>query len=132
MKLTKAWFALLLCLPSVVLPDVLLPQNAAWKYTKGTAPIPAQWKDATFNDTAWPAANAPFYYGETITGGTVVSDMRNNYTTIYLRRTFNIPDAAAVDRLAIRALIDDGFIAWINGIEVARFNVAAGEPAFDG
>jgi hypothetical protein len=131
MKLQQAWFALL-CLQTVIVADVLVPQNAAWRYTKGSAPIPVQWKETTFNDTAWPAANAPFYYGENITGGTLISDMRNNYTTIYLRRTFNVPNAAAIDRLAIRALVDDGFIAWINGIEVTRFNVALAEPAYDG
>jgi hypothetical protein len=132
MKFKKTWLALSVCLQAAVFADVLVPLNATWKYTKGSAPIPTPWKDATFADTAWPVGPAPFYYGEPITGGTVLSDMRNNYTTIYLRHFFNVSDAAAIDRLALRAFVDDGYIIWINGTEVARFNVTAAAPAFDG
>jgi hypothetical protein len=131
MKLNPALLTVLFCLQATALADVLVPQNASWKYTKGTAPIASQWKDAGFNDTAWPSAPAPFYYGEALTGGTVLPDMRNNYTTIYLRRSFNLPDASSIDRLALRAFIDDGYIVWINGVEVARFNVTAAEPAYN-
>src|SRR5687768_1997726 len=117
----------LICLQTALGGDVLIPQNGTWKYTKGSAPIAAQWKDAAFNDTAWPKGTAPFYYGEPL-AGTVLSDMRNNYTTVYLRRSFNVTDASALDRLALRAFVDDGYIIWINGTEVARFNVTAPAP----
>ena len=61
------------------------------------------------------------------TGNTVLTDMSGNYTCIFLRQTFvvtNLYDAAA---LQIAALSDDGFIAWINGQEVGRFNMPAGD-----
>lgn len=62
----------------------------------------------------------------------MLGDMRNGYTTIYLRRAFVVSDPGSLDRLVAKARVDDGFVAWINGVEVARFNVAAGLPAFNG
>jgi hypothetical protein len=38
----------------------------------------------------------------------------------------------SVDQLSLRMKYDDGFIAYINGEEVARRNAPVGTPAFDG
>jgi hypothetical protein len=42
-----------------------------------------------------------------------------------------VADPEAIDRLVAKVRIDDGFIAWINGVEVARFNVPPGPAAFN-
>lgn len=74
----------------------------------------------------------PFCYGPGgMTGGTVLSDMRYNYTTVYLRRSFVVADPAAFASLTLREVIDDGFIVWINGVEVQRYNVYAGEQPYN-
>ncbi|HEX7861611.1 MAG TPA: lamin tail domain-containing protein [Verrucomicrobiae bacterium] len=121
--------ALMLCAHLCVSAEILVPQNSAWRYHKGTvapsSPVTA-WRTSTFNDVSWLTGSAPFYYGETLAGGTVLSDMRNAYTTMYLRKPFSVSDASGIDRLALRVRIDDGYIAYINGQEVARFNVPAG------
>ena len=48
-----------------------------------------------FNDAGWPSGRAPFRYGDG-NGGTVLTDMRNNYSTLYLRQSFMVDDPAAV------------------------------------
>src|SRR5687768_834398 len=102
---------------AAVVAQVLVPQKAYWKYAKGTAapssPATA-WREPAFDDTAWLNGGAPIYYGENLGAGTVLSDMRNGYTTFFARKSFNLVNASAIDRLALRVFIDDGYIVWIN------------------
>ncbi|MCP5526498.1 MAG: lamin tail domain-containing protein [Verrucomicrobiales bacterium] len=116
--------------------EILAPLQGDWRYLKGTreasTPVEA-WRLVGFDDSGWSTGNAPFHYGEAgIEGGTVLDDMRNNYTTLYLRRVFELDDTAAIAGLTLRAAVDDGLIAWVNGREIARYRVDAGEPAFNG
>lgn len=52
-------------------------------------------------------------------------------TTAFLRAEFDVADPSVVDALRLEMRFDDGFIAWLNGIEVARSNVAGVYPAWD-
>jgi hypothetical protein len=38
--------------------------------------------------------------------------------SVFTRASFNVPSAAAVTRVTLGADYDDGFVAWINGVEV--------------
>ena len=127
----KNWILLTLCLMPTALADVLIPLNSTWNYVKGTAAPASDWRTSDFNAAAWSSGPAPFYYGENLGAGTALPDMVDNYTTIYLRRAFSVADPSVVDRMALRVFIDDGYIIYINGREVARFNVASAEPAFN-
>ena len=51
--------------------------------------------------------------------------MRNANASAYLRIPFQVGDPAAFDRLVLRARFEDGFVAYINGHEVARRNAPA-------
>jgi hypothetical protein len=128
-----ATFAIVCCLQSAVLAQVFVPEKSTWKYFKGTvapsSPATA-WRAPGFNDAAWLNGAAPIYYGENLGAGTVLNDMRNGYTTFFTRKSFNVPNAAEVARLKMRIFIDDGYIVWINGQEVARYNVSAGEQSY--
>lgn len=112
----------------------LIPTQSTWRFFKGSreasAPIDA-WRKPGFDDSIWTSGPAPFHYGENIVGGTTLADMRNSYAPVFLRRTIDLADPGAVQQLRLRAICDDGFIAWINGVEVARSNVPAGDRAFD-
>ena len=43
--------------------------------------------------------------------------------TAWMRAAFTLTDGLPIDALSLRLRYDDGFIAWINGVEVARRNV---------
>ena len=58
--------------------------------------------------------------------------MRGGYSSIYLRKTFNLVGASGVTNLFLNAQSDDGFIAWINGVEVLRYNMPAGDVPYNG
>jgi len=115
----------------------LVPLADSWRWLKGTReasePDPAAWRLPSFDDSAWPVAAMPFWYGETQPyPGTELADMRGNYTCVFLRRTFVLAQPEAVTSLRLRFLSDDGCIVWINGTEVARFNMPEGFVPYNG
>lgn len=119
--------------------SILIQSNSYWFFVKGTneASIPTNlWREIGFDHSGWSNAPAPFFYGDPYSNGlpafTLLSDMRSNYSTIYLRKSFVVPNAGHVTNLFLRAQIDDGMIVWINGVEVLRTNVAAGEIPYNG
>ena len=101
---------------------------------KGTAeasfPV-AQWRSAGFVDSSFTTAPAPFWYGDPRTGGTQLTDMQGGYSCIFLRHTFVVTNTAEIGALDLNAFIDDGFIAWINGAEVERVSMPAGDPTYE-
>ena len=52
----------------------------------------------------------------------VQSRMLSNNATAYIRMPFNVTNSAAFSSLTLQVKYDDGFIAYLNGAEVARRN----------
>lgn len=117
-----------------VLAETVIPLDANWRYFKGTeeASSPKDvWRQTGFDDSAWVTGPAPIYYGENVVGGTLITDMRYSYSTLFLRHTFTLDNVGEIGSLTLRAAVDDGFIAWINGREIARYRVSVTEPSSD-
>ena len=107
----------------------IFPTNSTWKYFKGTveASSPTNaWRQIGFDDSSWPSGPTAIYYGETLTG-TALNDMQGLYSCVFMRRTFDVPSVSELLGLRLNAIVDDGFVAWINGTEVFRVNMPAGE-----
>jgi len=128
-------FGTVLLIPSAPAQETLIPTGSSWRWRKGTNEVSnptSAWRESGYEDSSWLTGAMPFYYGYTnITGGTALSGMRSNYTTLYLRRTFVVADLDALTSLTLSEVIDDGFIIWINGKEVQRYNVNAGEQPYN-
>ena len=116
-------------------------QTVTWLAAGGTArffrgtneaslPDTTAWRAPGFADGPWESGPLPLFYGEPLVG-TEVADMGGRYSTLFLRRTFVVTNTADVLTLLLKVQVDDGFIAWINGNEVARFSAPDGEPRFD-
>jgi hypothetical protein len=127
--------ALLLGLTAPAEAEVIFSTNAPWKLFKGrseaSTPDTTAWRTIGFDDAAWTPAPAPFWYGDVLPGGTQLTDMLNQYTCLFLRRTFVVTNLADFSTLRLGARCDDGFIAWINGVEVRRYNVPSGNLAYN-
>ena len=52
-------------------------------------------------------------------------------TSIYIRKPFRLDSPDSVEELTLQVKYDDGFVAYINGVEVARSNVVDDIPSFD-
>ena len=110
-------------------PLPLVREGDDWRYFKGTAEPPADWNARTFNDRTWLLGPTPIGY-EVETGyeariATNLSDMRNKYLSVYARRQFSITDPSQVTRLIFTMDYDDGYIAYLNGVQVAARSAPA-------
>ena len=110
--------------------------DAQWSYRKGTSEAstpPGAWRALDFHeDFRWASGRTPIGFGGA-GNNTVLTDMLNGYTCVFLRREFLLPVAAPVpDALKLALYVDDGAIVWINGMEVLRVNMQAGDIPYDG
>src|SRR5439155_17979833 len=55
----------------------------------------------------------------------VQTQMLNRASTAYVRIPFAVTNAAAFSSLTLQVKYDDGFVAYLNGSEIARRNVPA-------
>lgn len=110
--------------------ETLVPRGARWRHLEGRSEASTPtwlWRSPEHDDSSWAEGAAPFGYGDP-PYGTLLADMMGSHSTVFLRRSFGAPEGAVVSSLAILADYDDGFIAWINGVEVARAGAPEGEP----
>lgn len=91
-----------------------------WKYKIPTASIPG-WQLSAFNDATWLSGPGGIGYGDA-DDQTIVA---NTTTTVYMRRSFNIVDTSVIASAVFCMDYDDGFVAYLNGVEIARSNIAA-------
>ena len=120
-------------LPSALLANqVILPFGSVWNYLDDGSDQGTAWVQPDFDDRTWASGPAQLGYGErdeaTVVGFGGVGS--NRYPTTYFRRTFTITDLKTFPGLRISLLRDDGAIVYINGSEVHRSNMPAGEISY--
>lgn len=123
-------------------PVHLVAHSDTWLFHKGTnAPAPGwQTNSAIASDSAWGSGAGGFGYAdnsnELALVQTPLPDMQNRYSTFYIRRSFEITDTVNPEvPLYLVMDWDDGFVAWLDGVELpARMNAPGSvgtEPSFD-
>jgi hypothetical protein len=79
------------------------------------------WVDPVFDDSGWTAGTYGVGYEATSGAANLLQTTVDiGSVSVYTRATFDIVDVGTVDNLWITADYDDGYVAWINGIEVYR------------
>lgn len=111
--------------PSAEVSDIV-PRSIPWRFRRGNLSLPADWREVSFVDEHWEAGQLPVGFGDS-DDGVHLANMRNNYTTAALRRPFLVAERARIEQMRLVVDYDDGFIAWLNGVEIARANVT-GNP----
>jgi len=101
----------------------LIEVGEDWRYFKGSSEPPANWNEVSFiPDGSWLSGptgigyEAGSGYGPCI--ATNLADMRNSYWSVYARKMFNIDNPSRVTELTLYIDFDDGYIAYINGVQV--------------
>ncbi|MEI6766400.1 MAG: lamin tail domain-containing protein [Bacteroidota bacterium] len=98
-----------------------------WRYFIGTSEPPSNWKDINFNDSGWPLGKGGFGYGD----GDDSTLVPVGTLSVYLRKTFNIADTSKIGSAIFSIDYDDGFVAYLNGTEIARNNVSGTPPPYN-
>jgi hypothetical protein len=115
---------------------ITLPGNYHWEspvldshifdYIIPTAATPVLWMKPDFITTGWSQGNAGFGFGDN-DDATVVP---LNSMAVYIRKTFTIPAGYHYKEVDLHVDYDDGFVAYLNGTEIAR-NLIGGTPAWN-
>src|ERR1051326_3813141 len=130
------WLAWLMVVPLTVWAQpTLVRVSDGCRYFKGTnapsTPLTA-WQQIGFDDSTWLSGVGGFSIGQGYEENTVLADMPARYLSVFFRKKFTVTDPRAVKWLTLRIDYDDGFLAYLNGTEVARRGFAAGAAvAFD-
>jgi len=96
-----------------------------WDYLAGgKKPEALKWTTTSFDpkQANWAKGKAGFGYADD-DDETVLEDMLNKYTTIYIRKEFEITNSTDLSRLALAINYDDGFVLYLNGRYVFSINV---------
>jgi hypothetical protein len=104
--------------------------GSEWAWFKGVEPPDADWTEVGYDDADWLRGVAGIGYGDG-DDVTLVDDMQGSYASIYFRRAFTAVDADTIARLSLSVDYDDGFVAYLNGVEVARSGLVGQPPPFD-
>lgn len=98
----------------------VITKGDKFKYKIGNAEDQDVWLNADFDDSQWEEGESGFGYGNNVTYPTPID---NGVMSVYLRKKFTIENVDAINRLVFSADYDDGFVAYINGKEIARENL---------
>ncbi len=105
-----------------------------WLYRKGTSEPPSDWNELGFTpDGSWlENGTTPIGY-ETSSGyemciETNLIDMKktgsqDGYWSVYARKTFDLDDPSGITELVLHIEADDGYVAYINGVEIHSFKL---------
>jgi PKD repeat protein len=104
----------------------LFGEGDDWRYFEGTSFPGAAWATLAFDDSTWEIGPTGIGYGDG-DDATVLSGMQGAYITLYMRRAFSVTDPGTISSLVFDVDYDDGFVAYLNGTEVARRGVPLGQ-----
>ena len=94
-----------------------------WRFLKGNTDVPADWTSLTFSDSNWSTGPGGFGFNSSSVE-TELADMQGNYVSLYCRLAFNIEALDPGKIYHLEVLTNGGFIAYLNGKEISRFNLS--------
>ena len=105
----------------------LLESGSDWKHLEVRSEPGAGWRALAYDDSAWGTVAAPY--------GLALLEASTRYvgvpvTTRYFRRAFLVEDPSIYSFIDLELMGGDGAIVYLNGVEVYRRNLPAGEITF--
>ena len=116
--------------------DLFIPIDAEWRYQQSGGDLGTGWKEIGYNDfgNGWASGLALLYVEMAALPAPKNTPLNLNGTngqstiTYYFRHAFLSPVTVSNVVFTLRHVIDDGAVVYFNGVEVHRFNMAAGVP----
>ena len=89
---------------------------------------PANWNTLEFDDASWSEGVSGIGYGDDDDGTEIDACI-----SVYVRYIFTVPNIEAIEALLLDMDFDDAFVAYLNGVEIARENIGVPftPPDFD-
>lgn len=106
--------------------ESLVNANNLWHYHVGATAPPTDWKNESFDGSAWSEGPGGFGYGDD-DDGTVIGQT----SSVYLRIQFNVIDKTQIGKIILLCDYDDAYVAYLNGVEISRSGISGTPPAHD-
>ncbi len=90
-----------------------------WQYFEGTSQPPVNWNLPSFPAIGWNLGQSSIGYGD----GDDSTLIDTNSISCFLRTSFTLVDTSNIASALIAVSYDDGFVAYLNGVELFRNNV---------
>lgn len=87
----------------------------------------SDWTRLDYDDSSWPRGRSGLGYGDS-DDHTLISE---NAISVFSRIIFTVDDVSKIEGLWLDIDYDDGFVAYINGVEVSRQNLSGDRPNFN-
>ncbi len=133
-KLGCGWLLLAAVLPLQAATINYIDYGSLWPYRIGTNEASAptyDWRTNLNLNTGWSApVVTAIGYGSPVPATVIPGSATTTPTwlCIFMRKTFVVANPSNLSDLTLSINIDDGYVVWINGTEVGRTNMPAGEP----
>ena len=108
--------------------ETVVIETDVWSYLVPDAPVDSDWNTLSYDAGTWPTASGGFGYGD----GDDNTVLPSGTISVYQRIEFDIVDTSEIDAAALILDFDDGFVAYLNGVEISRVLMdGAGQPDYD-
>lgn len=108
-------------------PRTLIDRNDNWNYIIPPQPVTLNWINIDFDDSNWLVGQTGFGYADNDDATAIPAGS----SSVFLRKKFTIAEKDKIDELILDIDYDDAFVAYINGVEVARANIVGDRPDFN-
>jgi hypothetical protein len=99
----------------------IIREGDQWQYLIPSQSIANSWKTLGYDDSGWESGTAGFGYGDEDDQTLLPEGTRS----VFLRKTFHLENTENILELLAHIDYDDAFVAYLNGIEVARANIGS-------
>ncbi len=108
--------------------ETIVKDNSSWYYQVPSAASSPEWITPSFTVNSWFQGTGGFGYGD----GDDNTILPNSAVSVYTRIEFNITNINQIVAMALHFDYDDGFVAYLNGTEVARNGLSGtGQPTYN-
>ena len=108
--------------------ETVVYDTSLWYYQVPTSTSSPEWINPSFTVNSWMQAPGGFGFGD----GDDQTVIPSASVSVYTRTNFNIADVNQIVAMALHFDYDDGFVAYLNGVEIARNGLSGtGQPTFN-
>lgn len=102
-------------------------RGSAWKFHDNSRDVDGDWNSPEYDDQKWLTGRAALGFGDAALTITNMALGEKRQIANYYRHSFTVDDLAFYDRPRLHVMNTDGAVVYINGKEVFRDAMAAGD-----
>lgn len=109
----------------------IIETTSTWKYDQNATnrDLGTAWRQPNYDDSTW--SEGPGLFGKELGDSFATPWSTGGRATYYLRKDFQFESGFTSATLDMDAYLDDGLVIYLNGQEIARYNMPTGTINYD-